>query len=44
VAGRADILLVPDLESGNMVAKQLEYLANALTAPASCSARACRSC
>ena len=32
VAGRADILLVPDLESGNMVAKQLEYLANALTA------------
>ena len=32
VAGQADILLVPDLESGNMVAKQLEYLANALTA------------
>jgi len=29
VAGRADILVVPDLESGNMVAKQLEYLADA---------------
>jgi len=27
VAGQADILLVPDLESGNMLAKQLEYLA-----------------
>ena len=27
VAGQADILAVPDLESGNMVAKQLEYLA-----------------
>ena len=32
VAGQADILLVPDIESGNMVAKQLEYLANALMA------------
>jgi len=32
VAGRAEILIVPDLESGNMVAKQLEYLANALSA------------
>ena len=32
VAGRADILVVPDLESGNMIAKQLEYLANALSA------------
>jgi phosphate acetyltransferase/phosphate butyryltransferase len=29
VAGRADILVVPDLEAGNMLAKQLEYLANA---------------
>jgi phosphate acetyltransferase len=29
VAGNADILLVPDLESGNMVAKQLQYLAGA---------------
>ena len=32
VAGHAEILMVPDLESGNMIAKQLEYLANALTA------------
>jgi phosphate acetyltransferase len=30
VAGRADILVVPDLESGNMLAKQLEYLAGGL--------------
>jgi len=29
VAGNADILLVPDLEAGNMVAKQLQYLAGA---------------
>ena len=29
VAGLADILVVPDLESGNMLAKQLEYLADA---------------
>ena len=29
VAGHADILVVPDLESGNMLAKQLEYLAGA---------------
>ena len=29
VAGRADILVVPDLEAGNMLAKQLEYLAEA---------------
>ena len=32
VAGRAEILLVPDLESGNMIAKQLEYLAHAVGA------------
>lgn len=32
VAGHAEILVVPDLESGNMLAKQLEYMANALTA------------
>jgi len=31
VAGNADILAVPDLESGNMLAKQLEYLAGATT-------------
>ena len=29
VAGRADILVVPDLESGNMLVKQLEYLGGA---------------
>jgi phosphate acetyltransferase len=29
VAGMADVLLVPDLEAGNMVAKQLQYLAGA---------------
>ena len=29
VAGQADILVVPDLETGNMLAKQLEYLADA---------------
>ncbi|MPN43476.1 Phosphate acetyltransferase [bioreactor metagenome] len=29
IAGQADILVVPDLESGNMLAKQLEYLAGA---------------
>ena len=32
VAGLADILLVPDLESGNMLAKQLEYLGGAASA------------
>src|SRR5215472_467395 len=29
VAGQADILVVPDLEAGNMLVKQLEYLAGA---------------
>ncbi len=29
VAGRADILVVPDIEAGNMLAKQLEYMAEA---------------
>jgi len=29
VAGAADVLVVPDLESGNMLAKQLEYLGGA---------------
>lgn len=29
VAGQADILVVPDIESGNMLAKQLSFLANA---------------
>ncbi len=32
VAGQADILVVPDLESGNMLVKQLEYLAEAKNA------------
>ena len=29
VAGRADILMVPNIESGNMLAKQLQYFAGA---------------
>lgn len=32
VAGTADILIVPNLEAGNMVAKQLDYLAGASAA------------
>lgn len=32
VAGVADILIAPDLEAGNMMAKQLDYLAGAGTA------------
>ncbi|CDG81343.1 phosphate acetyl/butaryl transferase family protein [Janthinobacterium agaricidamnosum NBRC 102515 = DSM 9628] len=32
VAGHADILVVPDLESGNMLAKQLEYMGDAESA------------
>jgi phosphate acetyltransferase len=32
VAGQADILVVPDLESGTMLVKQLEYLADAQSA------------
>lgn len=32
VSGQADILVVPDLESGNMLAKQLEFLGNASSA------------
>ena len=32
VAGQADVLIVPDLESGNMLAKQLEYMGDAATA------------
>ena len=41
VAGQADILVVPNLEAGNMVAKQLQYLAGADSA-GSCWARGCR--
>jgi phosphate acetyltransferase len=40
VAGRADILVVPDLESGNMLAKQLEYLGDAQAAGIVLGARA----
>jgi len=29
VAGRANVLMVPDLEAGNMLAKSLSFLANA---------------
>ncbi|HUB73974.1 MAG TPA: bifunctional enoyl-CoA hydratase/phosphate acetyltransferase [Solirubrobacteraceae bacterium] len=32
VAGRADVVVVPDLESGNMLVKQLDYLAGAHSA------------
>ena len=32
VAGRADILIVPNIEAGNMLAKQLFYLSNAQSA------------
>ncbi|WP_270936220.1 bifunctional enoyl-CoA hydratase/phosphate acetyltransferase [Falsiroseomonas oryzae] len=32
VAGDADVLVAPDLEAGNMIAKQLSYLANAASA------------
>lgn len=39
VAGRADILVVPELESGNMLAKQLEYLAGATIAGIALGAR-----
>ena len=42
VAGRANVLIVPDLEAGNMLAKSLSFLAGA-DAAASCSARGYRS-
>lgn len=32
VAGQADVLVVPDLESGDMLVKQLDYLGNAASA------------
>jgi len=31
VAGQADVLIAPDLESGNMLAKQLEHLSDAVS-------------
>jgi phosphate acetyltransferase/phosphate butyryltransferase len=39
VAGHADILVAPDLESGNMMAKQLIYLAGASSAGIALGAR-----
>lgn len=39
VAGHAEILVVPDLEAGNMLAKQLEYLAGARVAGIALGAR-----
>ncbi len=39
VAGRADIFVVPDLEAGNMLAKQLDYLADAEVAGIALGAR-----
>jgi phosphate acetyltransferase/phosphate butyryltransferase len=39
VAGRADILVAPNLESGNMIAKQLIYLARAEAAGVALGAR-----
>jgi phosphate acetyltransferase len=39
VAGKADVLVVPDLESGNMLAKQLEYLADSKAAGIAVGAR-----
>ena len=40
VAGQADILIVPNIEAGNMLAKQLAYLANAQSAGVIMGARA----
>jgi phosphotransacetylase len=40
VAGDPDILLVPDLEAGNMLAKQLSFLANADSAGLALGAKA----
>jgi phosphotransacetylase len=40
VAGKADILIVPDLEAGNMLAKQLTFMADAEAAGLVVGARA----
>lgn len=40
VAGRADILIAPDMEAGNMIAKQLTFLAGAEAAGVVMGARA----
>jgi phosphotransacetylase/acyl dehydratase len=39
VAGLADVLVVPDLEAGNMMVKQLQYLAGADSAGIVCGTR-----
>ncbi|MEZ5564005.1 MAG: bifunctional enoyl-CoA hydratase/phosphate acetyltransferase [Gammaproteobacteria bacterium] len=39
VAGQADVLVVPDLESGNILAKQLQYLAGASSSGIALGAR-----
>lgn len=39
VAGRADIFVVPDIEAGNMLAKQFEYLGGAASAGVAVGAR-----
>jgi phosphate acetyltransferase len=39
VAGQADILIAPNLEAANMIAKQLQYLANAQAAGLAMGAR-----
>ncbi len=39
VAGRPDVLVVPDLEAGNMLVKQLQYLAGEEGRGASCAAQ-----
>jgi phosphotransacetylase/acyl dehydratase len=39
VAGQADILIAPDLDAGNMLAKQLQYLADAQVAGLAMGAR-----
>src|SRR5205823_5091482 len=40
VAGEADVLIVPDLESGNIVVKQLDFLGGAQRARVVLGARA----
>lgn len=40
VAGRADVLIAPNLEAGNMLAKQLVFLSDAATGGLVCGAKA----